>query len=133
MKDVSSGISVVMMMQTLGGAICIAIAQSVLNNKLATGLAGIPGLSNAADIVRNGATSLRTAVQPQYLESVLVAYNAALVDVFYVALALALLAIPCALSLEWKNLKKQKEAQAEQMKKAQEEKEMVAKEVGEVV
>jgi len=132
MKDVSSGISVVMMMQTLGGAICIAIAQSVLNNKLTTGLAGIPGLSNASDIVTNGATSLRTAVAPQYLESVLVAYNAALIDVFYVALALALLAIPCALSLEWKNLKKQKEAQAEQMKKAQEEKEKET-EVKEVV
>jgi len=126
LKDVSSGISVVMMMQTVGGAVCIAISQSVLNNKLASGLVGIPGLPNAADIVRMGATSIRGAVAPQYLDAVLVAYNNALVGVFYVALALAIATIPCEMLLEWKNLKSAKQAQAKATEEAKAKKEAEA-------
>jgi hypothetical protein len=103
--------------QTIGGAISIAIAQTALNNKLAQGLEGIPGLPNSAQLVKLGATQIRSAVAPENLEAVLVAYNTGLLSTFYVAMAFALGAV----LLEWKNLKK---AKAEQGKAIQQKKEV---------
>lgn len=109
MADVSTGISLVMVMQMLGGAIGIALGQTVLNNKLASGLASIAGLENADAILTLGATQFRNVVPTQYLPQVLESYNAALVAVFYVGMGMSLGVIPGALGLEWKNLKKARE------------------------
>jgi hypothetical protein len=119
-KDVATGISLAMVGQTMGGAISIAIAQTALNNKLAQGLRGIPGLTNSAQLVKLGATQIRSAVAPEYLHDVLVAYNAGLRSTFFVALAFGIAAIGGALLLEWKNLKTAKAEQAKAMQQKKE-------------
>jgi len=118
MKDVSTGISLVMVTQMLGGAIGIAIGQTVLNNKLSSGLAGIAGLGNADAILNIGATQFRNVVSSEYLPQVLKAYNAALIAVFYVGMGCSLAVIPGALGLEWKNLKKAKEENGKMVQQA---------------
>jgi hypothetical protein len=100
--------------QTLGGAIFVSVANNIFDNKLAKGLAAIPGLN--ADLVSHvGATDLRDVVAPEYLHSVLVAYNEALRNAFYVCAALAAATIVGAVFMPWKSLKK---AAAEQQAQA---------------
>lgn len=87
-KDVSTGISVVFFAQTLGGAIFVSVANNIFDNKLAKGLSTIPGI-NSDLVTQVGATDLRNVVPQQSLASVLVVYNLALRNAFYVCASLA--------------------------------------------
>ena len=104
-KDVSIGASLPMFTQTLGGSIFVSVANNLFDNKLADGLKSIPGVNS--DVVTNvGATDLRSVVPEQYLQLVLVVYNTALRNAFYVCTALATATIFGSLAMEWKSLKK---------------------------
>ncbi|KAL6247574.1 hypothetical protein RBB50_005920 [Rhinocladiella similis] len=118
-KDVSMGVSLMFFAQTLGGAIFVSVANNVFDNKLSTGLRGIPGIN--ADIVTHiGATDLRRGVAPEYLHSVLVVYNQALRNAFYVCVALAAATILGAVLMPWLSLKKAAEKQKAEAKAAKE-------------
>jgi hypothetical protein len=105
LNDVPVGTSIIMFMQTLGGALFISISQNVFANKLVSGLvAKVPGVS--PDLVVNvGATTLRNAVDPQYLSAVLDVYNDALMAAYHVATAMAGASLIGALFMEWKSIK----------------------------
>ncbi|KAJ7165589.1 major facilitator superfamily domain-containing protein [Mycena crocata] len=103
--DIPTGTSLVVFMQTLGGAVFISVAQNVFTNKLVSGLVShVPGL-NPAIVLSVGATSLRDSIDAQYLPEVLSVYNQALVSAYYVALAMACLSIAGSLAMEWKSVK----------------------------
>ena len=105
LTDVPTGTSIIIFAQTLGGALFISIAQNVFTNKLATGLAkSVPGL-NPSIVLDTGATNLKNAVPDQFYEAVLIAYNAALTDTYYVATAMSALSIIGALGMEWRSVK----------------------------
>lgn len=124
-KDVITGVSFMFFMQGLGGSIFICIAQTVFNQSIISKISKLANLSTDI-IVKTGATELRSVVPPEMLGEFLVAYNAALSDVFKVALACACATIISGLTMEWKSVKAGKEAadklEAEK-KKAAEEKE----------
>ena len=104
-KDVSIGATLPYFTQTLGGSIFVSVANNVFDNKLAEGLRSIPGVNS--NVVTNvGATDLRSVIPKQYLHSVLVVYNNALRNAFYVSAALAAATIIGSLAMEWKSLKK---------------------------
>ena len=107
-EDVPIGTSAVIFAQTLGGALFISVGQNVFTNRLVDGLkSAAPGLD--PNIVLNvGATTLRSAVPAQYIEGVLLAYNKALTDCYYVSLAMACLTIIGSASMEWKSVKGKK-------------------------
>lgn len=109
-KDVPTGVSLIFFFRNLGGALFISISQNVLQNELINGLKHIPGL-NAQAILRAGATGLRRVVKPGYLQEVLIAYNGALVKVFYCAVAVSCASIIGALTMEWRSVKKARELQ----------------------
>lgn len=111
-KDVPTGVSLIFFFRNLGGALFISISQNVLQNELIEGLKHIPGLNTTA-ILGSGATTLRKVVDPRYLQQVLVAYNSALVKVFYCALAVSCASIVGALTMEWRSIKKVREQQRE--------------------
>ncbi|MCJ1390862.1 hypothetical protein MMC18_003723 [Xylographa bjoerkii] len=106
-QDIPTGISLMFFGQLLGGAVFVSVGQNVFSNDLIKGLASVPGV-NPLIVVSTGATDLRNVVAPQYLRSVLVAYNHALVSVFQAGLGVACLAIFGALAMEWKSVKKPK-------------------------
>ena len=89
----------------LGGSIFVSVADNIFINHYAANLAGIPNLPPhfASDV---GATALRTVVPPDHFDAVLVAYNAALRDCWYVGVALSALLAPVALGMEWKDIRK---------------------------
>ncbi|KAJ6579575.1 major facilitator superfamily domain-containing protein [Mycena vulgaris] len=105
LQDIPTGTSLIMFMQTLGGALFVSVGQNVFTNKLVSGLATqVPGV-NPAIILSAGATSLRTSIDAQYLPSVLSVYNQALVSAYYVSVAMACLSLVGSLAIEWKSVK----------------------------
>ncbi|KAK5042894.1 hypothetical protein LTR84_012396 [Exophiala bonariae] len=104
-KDAPTGVSFVFFCQGMGGAISVAIAQNVLDNKLISGLSGIGNIS-PHEVANTGATDLRNVFTAEQLPEVLRIYNQALVTVFYVAVGYACAALFGALIMEWKTIKK---------------------------
>ncbi|KAG9681907.1 MFS transporter, partial [Aureobasidium melanogenum] len=106
--DIPTGTAIVMFFQTLGGALFISVGQNVFTNKLVSGLkAAVPDLDPAI-VLQTGATNLKNAISAQYRDGVLHAYNDALTNSFYVAVALATLSIVGSLAVEWKSVKGKK-------------------------
>jgi len=103
-KDVMTGIALMFFMQGLGGSIFISVGQLVFTHSLVSHLSKVANLDPSL-IVYTGATELRNLVPPQYLENVLLAYDAALSDTLKVAVACASATILAGLTMEWKSLK----------------------------
>ncbi|KOC17637.1 aflT / aflT / transmembrane protein [Aspergillus flavus AF70] len=106
MAQVPIGTALIWFVQMLGGALFTSVAQNIFSTHLAENLANLqlPGLDPEA-IVGAGATGFRQLVQPEYMDQVLVAYNAALLDVFQVALICSCLSILGAVGIEWRSVK----------------------------
>ncbi|MCJ1414988.1 hypothetical protein MMC32_001318 [Xylographa parallela] len=108
LEDVPVGTSLILFSQTLGGAIFVSVAQNIFTNKLLSGIITTVPSIDPAFVLATGATSLRTAVSSMDLPGVLLAYNAALDQVFYISVAMATLSIVGALGMEWKSVKGKK-------------------------
>lgn len=109
-EDIPIGTAAVMFFQTLGGALFIAVAQSVFQNGLITGIVKYaPGVAPSA-IIGAGATEMRHVLselgQLDQLDGVIKAYMSGLRDAYRVSLALAVVAFVASLFLEWKSVKK---------------------------
>lgn len=104
-KDVPIGISLMFFAQSLGGAVFVAVGQSLFTNYLISNLTSIAGISPHA-ITSAGATELVNVVPANKLSAVLVIYNNALVRSFIVAVAASCLEVLPALGMEWRTIKK---------------------------
>jgi MFS family permease len=108
LSDVPIGTAIMMFAQTLGGALMVSVGQNVFQNQLYKNLvAAVPDL-NPATVIATGATELQHQVPVQYLSNVLLAYNDALTQTWYVALALAALSGFGAAVIQWKSVKGKK-------------------------
>lgn len=108
LDDVPTGTSAVIFSQSLGGALFISVAQNVFTNRLVDGLrVAAPGLDPRI-VLNVGATSLKDQIASEFFDSVLIAYNKALTETFYVGLAMACFTIIGALGMEWRSVKGQK-------------------------
>src|SRR5690606_13445217 len=90
-KDVPIGVALMFFTNALGGAIFLAIAQSVFTNRLVSDLRSTLGSNLTGRIVEQGATKIRelTDGDTAILRKVLFGYNDAIMKALYVALALA--------------------------------------------
>lgn len=100
-KDVPIGMTLMFFMQQLGGAIFVSVGLSVLDTQLTRRLSGVYDLNVAS----MGATEFRRAVPPEILDKVLIAYNAALREVFIVGICLSCIALLGAVLIEFKSVK----------------------------
>ncbi|KAL8928676.1 MAG: hypothetical protein Q9172_000814 [Xanthocarpia lactea] len=108
LEDVPIGTTVIIFLQTLGGALFISVGQNIFNNRLISNLvADVPSLDPAL-VLRTGATDLKEAVDPAVIGDVLSAYNSAITQTFYVSVAIAALSIFGAVAMEWKSVKGKK-------------------------
>ncbi|KJZ72508.1 hypothetical protein HIM_08032 [Hirsutella minnesotensis 3608] len=99
-EDMPLATSVLAFTQMLSSSIFLAIAQNVFQTQLIKYLtAGVPGVS-ADSIIHGGTTSIRQGVTPEQLPAVLRAYNHAIIDTFYVAVAVSALSIIGPLSMD---------------------------------
>jgi MFS family permease len=107
-KDVPTGTSVLIFLQTLGGALFVSVAQNVFTNKLKDLLTqNVPDL-NPEIVLYTGATSLQSSVPAEYLPGVIISYNDALVHAFIVPTAIAAASLIGSVLMEWKSVKGKK-------------------------
>lgn len=109
-EDIPVGTAAITFFQTLGGAIFIAVGQSVFQNGLIEGIrAHAPGVDPSA-IISAGATEMRHVLiilgQLDRLDDVIQAYMNGLRDTYRVSLALMVAAFVAACFVEWKSVKK---------------------------
>ncbi|KAK0619748.1 major facilitator superfamily domain-containing protein [Immersiella caudata] len=107
-KDAPVGLTMVMFVQLLAGAVFLSVGQNVLNNRLIEYLAPIPGFSTKL-LLNNGATTILEVLGEAQKPAVLSAYNEALRWVFRVGLIVICLGVFGALAMEWRNVKKPQE------------------------
>ncbi|KAF7190997.1 MFS-type efflux pump MFS1 [Pseudocercospora fuligena] len=106
--DIPIGTAIVMFSQTLGGALFISVAQNVFQNGLLKHvISAVPNI-DPARVLGTGATELVNVFQGTDLQGVRQAYNDAIVETFYVAVALASLTIFGSAFFEWKSVKGKK-------------------------
>ncbi|KAJ7124545.1 major facilitator superfamily protein [Mycena epipterygia] len=105
LKDVPTGTALIMFLQTMGGSVFVSVAQNIFENKLVSGLRHDVPSVDPTIILRAGATSLKNAVAPELVDAVILVYNSALVNAFYVATATACLSAVGALIIEWRSIK----------------------------
>ncbi|KAK3990910.1 putative efflux system protein [Cladorrhinum sp. PSN332] len=107
-KDVPTGASVIIFLQTLGGALFVAVSQNVFTNKLVEHVAEYAPEAfegDASAILLVGATSVQEAIRPEWLDAIVLAYNDALTQTFLVFTILSALSIIGAAFVEWKSVK----------------------------
>lgn len=108
-SDIAVGTAIIIFSQTLGGALFLCVGQNVFQNQLVANVAAanIKGL-NPLLVVSTGATEIQTLIPKQFLPAVLIAYNAAITQTFYVAVALSALSITGAALVPWNSVKGKK-------------------------
>jgi MFS family permease len=108
LEDVAIGTVVMMLGQTLGGALFVSVGQNVFGNLLVSGvIAAAPGMDPSI-IMSVGATQIQSEVPLQFRAGVKEAYNSALTDTFYVSAAMSAACIIASLGMEWKSVKGKK-------------------------
>lgn len=110
-KDVPMGFALNLFVSLPGATVFVAIGENVLANQLLQRLSGTLGFSPSL-ITSSGTTSLLDVLPADQRAASLVAYNEALRKVFMVGLVPCCLSVLGAVTLEWKNIKKVKAAQA---------------------
>lgn len=109
-EDIPVGTAAVMFFQTLGGALFIAVGQSVFQNGLIEGISKYTTGVDPVAIVGAGATEMRKVLSEvgklDQLDGVIESYMSGLRDSYRVSLALMLVAFVSSLFLEWKSVKK---------------------------
>lgn len=107
-SDVSIGVALMFLFQSLGGAVWVAVSQNLYTGYLANKLPGISGV-DASAILGAGATGLAGILPADKLHVVLVVYNAALRRAFILPVVLSCAMVLPALGMEWRNLKRESE------------------------
>ncbi|KAK8190522.1 putative MFS multidrug transporter [Phyllosticta capitalensis] len=102
--DVPIGTTCLFFSQQLGGAVFVAVGQSIFTNNLIKRVSALTDL-DPRSITAIGATELQQRVPASALPAVLVAYNGALVKAFQVGMAMACFSIIGSACVEWKSVK----------------------------
>lgn len=91
--------------QQFGGIVMLSVAQNVFLARITRNLQDeVPGLDPEI-VLNSGALGLVKAVPATDRDRVLVAYNGALVQVFYIALGLTCVVVVSSLGIEWRSVK----------------------------
>lgn len=111
--DVAIGTAIVMFLENLCAAVFVSVGQNVFGNRLGANI-GLyaPGVVDAGVLIEGGATEVKNVVLKGQGEggeavyrAVLVAYNKALTETFYVGVGLSVVAVLGVVAMEWVNVK----------------------------
>jgi hypothetical protein len=107
--DISIGVSLILLVQSLGGAIFLAVGQNVFQNKLVAELAITAPQVNPGVVLANGVSGITALISrvygPPAVRGVLEAYDRALQQCFLVCIILSCFTLVGAIFMEWKSVK----------------------------
>ncbi|TLD14706.1 hypothetical protein PspLS_11089 [Pyricularia sp. CBS 133598] len=104
--DVPMGTSIIVFVQSLGGAIFVSIAETIFVNRLVAYLqAVIPGF-DPKSVFTAGATELRKAIPKDLLARIITGYSDALTRTLLMSACLAAASVVGSLAIEWKSVKR---------------------------
>ncbi|KAF2272736.1 MFS general substrate transporter, partial [Westerdykella ornata] len=104
-KDIPTGIALLSLCQTLGGALFASVGQNTFLDRFLRGLQRIEGV-DPDKTVHAGATELKSAIPEKLLPRVLEAYNSSLTKgPFLAVFIVACFSVPAALGMEWRSVK----------------------------
>jgi hypothetical protein len=101
--DIPTGLVMIMFFQMLGGALAPSVGQNLFTDGLLRNLRKVQGIDGAA-VVAAGASGFREKVPSQLMDTVVDAFNSALRNVFWVALATPALGWMASWAMEWRQL-----------------------------
>lgn len=105
-SDVPTGTSLMIFAQSLAGTVFISVGNTIFLNRLVDNLKNSVPQISAEAILALGATNLRKTIPTQLFDTVLVAYNDAIVHTFYASAAMSGLGFFLAFGMEMKLVKK---------------------------
>ncbi|KAJ5602440.1 hypothetical protein N7537_005396 [Penicillium hordei] len=108
--DIPTGTAVITFAQTLGGAIFISVGQNIFQNQFVHAMRLEDPSVNVGAVLSAGMTTLRKHLPAEQLPVVLRSYNSAITEAFYVGMALAALSFFGTVALDWKSVKKPRNA-----------------------
>ncbi|CAK7563297.1 MAG: hypothetical protein SEPTF4163_001162 [Sporothrix epigloea] len=104
-KDVPTGTSVIIFLQTLGGALFVSICQNIFTNKLTENIHKLVPNVDPSTVLAAGATGYQKVVSAVDLPKMILAYSDALTQTFVVSTALSAMTVIGAAAIEWKSVK----------------------------
>ena len=103
--DMPMVISILTFTQTLASAIFLPVGQAVFQNQLSRNFRSNLPAVDATSVLKSGATGFRDHLTPSQLPYALLAYNEAISQTFYVAIATTSLSIFGPIFMDWLSLK----------------------------
>lgn len=104
-EEMAMATSILVFTQTLSTSVFLAVGQSVFQNRLAANLESTFADFGGLSVAQSGATGFRDNFPESQLPLALEAYNQALVQTFYVAVATSGLSLIGPIFMEWLSLK----------------------------
>ncbi|KAL7629499.1 MFS sugar transporter [Parahypoxylon ruwenzoriense] len=104
-RDVPTGTSIMVFVQTVGGALFVSVGQTVFTNKLLSELATLVPSLDPRVILTAGATNLQRIISPADIPNVALAYSNALTTAFVVGTALTAFTVFGSATIEWRSVK----------------------------
>lgn len=111
-EDMAIATSILTFVQTLGGTICLSVAESVFQNRLIQNLLSSLSKEMAALVLQGGATGFRSTVPKAQLPPIMQAYNDAVMQALYVAVATGSISILGPIFMEWISIKEKPKTEA---------------------
>lgn len=107
-SEVSVGMSILMFIQTLSGAVFLTFADVIFSTGLKALIPKDAPNVNPGVVIAAGATGIRDAVSSANLPGVLKAYAKSVDRVFYMSAALGVVCMVFAFGMGWKDVRKKK-------------------------
>jgi len=107
--QIAVGITLLIFGQTFGGALFLALAQTVFNGSIVNNLKDQAPTLNHQTVIAVGATAFRQVVKPDQIVGVLEAYNSALNSVFFLAAGAGFGTFIFALGIGWVDIRKKED------------------------
>ncbi|KAI0179211.1 major facilitator superfamily domain-containing protein [Hypoxylon sp. FL1284] len=102
--DIAAGSAFIMFSRFIGSAIFLPVAQTVLLSSLVKNVSNLPNIDPKA-VAQGGITELTGQASGQELDMLIDDYSRAIIDVFYMAVAVVAITIFGCFFVEWRSLK----------------------------
>jgi hypothetical protein len=100
-SDIPVAMALVVFAQALGGAVFVSVSNNIFSNQLVKNLMkAVPDLAPSL-VSSAGATNLKNDIDPQFIPGALIAYNKAITQTWYAAVALAVVSNTGVAAVDW--------------------------------